>query len=97
MSLTKSDQRVLNKIAAESGLKEFWLGGSFTYLRPAKDIGVIFRPTDYDLAIKGDMRVYEVTKQNLKGNSFDIVKSRPYYLKFKKAFQIVARKGSMHL
>ena len=97
MNLTKSDQRTLGRIAAESGLKEFWLGGSHTYLRVAREIGVMFRPADYDLAIKGSTKIYELTKQNLKANNFEIIKSRPYYLKFNKAFQIVAKKGLMNL
>lgn len=97
MNITKSDQKILGKIAAKSGLKEFWLGGSLTYLKPARDIGVTFRSTDYDLAIEGGRGTYEATRKSLEENSFDIIKSRTYYLKFNKAFQIVARKGSMHL
>ncbi len=93
----KSDLRILKRIAKESGLVEFWLGGSITYHKAAKDIGIIFDCKDYDLAIKGDEKEYNATKQILKKYGFQIVKDRPYYLKFKKAYQIIAKRGLIHL
>ena len=93
----KSNLEVLKKIAKESGIEEFWLGGSTTYYKAAKSIGIIFDCKDYDLAIKGRKKEYISVKQKLKEHGFKIIKSRPYYLKLKKAFQIIAEKRSIHL
>src|SRR3989344_1069096 len=93
----KPDLRILKKIAEESGLAEFWLGGSTTYYEAARSIGVIFNCKDYDLAIKGNKKDYHAIKEIIQKHGFQIIKSRPYYLKFKKAFQIIAKKGLITL
>ncbi len=93
----KSDFRILNRIAQKSSLKEFWVGGSITYLRQAKKVGINFKPRDYDLAIIGGKRKYESIKKILQKNKFEIVKSGPYWLKFRKVFQIIAKKGRIKL
>ncbi|MDP6642313.1 MAG: hypothetical protein QGF74_02970 [Candidatus Nanoarchaeia archaeon] len=93
----KSDLIILKRIARESGLEEFWLGGSVVYNKIAKDMGVTFDYKDYDLAVKGGEKEYSSVKQKLKEHRFRIIKSHPYYLKFKKVFQIIAEKKSIHL
>ena len=93
----KSNLEILKKIAKESGIEKFWLGGSITYYQTAKNMGIVFDCKDYDLAIKGNKKEYILIKQKLKEHGFKIIKSRPYYLKLKKAFQIIAEKKSIHL
>ncbi len=93
----KSNLKILKKISKESGLEEFWLGGSVPYHDIVKNLGVNFSIKDYDLAIKGGQKEYDAIKQKLEKNNFKIIKSRPYFLKFKKVFQIVAKKGAIDL
>ena len=93
----KSRLETLKNIAQESGIEEFWLGGSNTYHQTAKNMKIIFNCEDYDLAIKGNKKEYILIKQKLKEHGFKIIKSGSYYLKLKKVFQIVSEKKSMRL
>ncbi len=97
ISKYKLKLEILNQIAKETGLKEFWLGGSATYHKAAKDIGISFNYDDYDLAVKGGEKEYISLIKKLKEHQFRIVKNRTYYLKFRKVFQIIAEKDLMHL
>lgn len=88
---------ILDKISKETGIKKFWLGGSVPYFNEAKKIGVNFDIKDYDLAILGGEKEFIKYKKILKENGFKIIKERPYYLKFKKIFQIIAKKENLNL
>ena len=91
------DIKILKRISEESGINKFWLGGSVPYLNEAKKIGVKFNIKDYDLAIIGGEKEFKNTKEILKKNNFEIIQARPYFLKFKKIFQIVAKKKGIIL
>lgn len=94
---TKINLNLLDKISKESGLTKFWLGGSIPYFNEAKKIGINFEINDYDLAILGGESEFKEYKEILKKNGFEIIKERPYYLKFKKIFQIIAKKNNLLL
>ncbi len=78
-------------------MSEFWLGGSTTYIEAANAIGVKIKHSDYDLALIGGTATYHLVLKTLKSNNFKILKNRPYFLKFNKAFQIVAEKDKFIL
>jgi hypothetical protein len=93
----KINLNLLDKISKEGGLKKFWLGGSIPYFNEAKKIGIRFEVNDYDLAILGGKREFEYCKKTLRRKGFEIIKARPYYLKFKKIHQIMAKKKNFLL
>lgn len=95
--ISKENFQILNRIHKASGLSDFWLGGSTTYRDIAVDMGFNFKHNDYDLAIIGSFKKLNNTIRLLKENNFTITKKRPYYLKFNKAFQIMAMKGDIIL
>ncbi len=98
MSITHVNRKqflILQRIAKESGLNDFWLGGSITYKEIAEDLGVNFEVNDYDLAIIGDIKKFRSVLKILKSRRFSIIKSRSYYLKFNKIFQIIVSKKSI--
>jgi len=97
MYIKNQDLKILKQISKESGIDKFWLGGSIPYYRTAKKLGKNFNYSDYDLAIKGGKKEYISIKNKLKKNNFEIIQSRPYFLKFKKIFQIVAKKKAIIL
>lgn len=88
---------LLDKLSDETGIKKFWLGGSIPYFNEAKKIGVNFEINDYDLAILGGESEFKKYKKILKKKGFEIIKERPYYLKFNKIFQIIAKKKGLNL
>ncbi|NMB67012.1 hypothetical protein GYA25_03060 [Candidatus Woesearchaeota archaeon] len=88
---------LLKKISKESGIKKFFLGGSVTYLNVAKNLGIDFKCNDYDLAIIGGEKKFLQIKRILSKHKFRIIKARPYFLKFKKVFQIIAEKKDITL
>lgn len=88
---------ILKHISEKSGLTEFWLGGSMTYMDTAKILGVYFETNDYDLAIIGGEKKFRSVLKTLRSNNFSIVRKEPYYLKFNKIFQIIAVKKPIHL
>jgi len=93
----KVNPTLLDKISKETSIKKFWLGGSIPYFNEAKKSGVNFEINDYDLAILGGKSEFREYKKILKKNGFEITKARPYYLKFKKTYQIVAKKKNLNL
>lgn len=95
--ISKENFQILNRIHEESGLSDFWLGGSTTYRDIAVDMGFDFKHNDYDLAVIGSFKKLNDTIKILKENNFTITKKRSYYLKFNKAFQIMAMKGDIIL
>lgn len=96
-TINKANFQILNLIHNVSGLSDFWLGGSTTYRDIAFDMGFDFKHNDYDLAVIGSFKKLNDTIKILKENNFIITKKRPYYLKFNKAFQIMAVKGNIIL
>jgi len=97
MKLNKKNFLILKNISRQSGLPEFWLGGSATYAQIANKIGVKVKHNDYDLAIIGSSNEYSRTLKCLKAHNFKIIKNRPYFLKFNKAFQVIAAKEDLIL
>src|SRR3989344_8336474 len=96
-TVSKENFQILHRIHKESGLSDFWLGGSTTYRDIAVDMGFDFKHNDYDLAVIGSFKKLNDTIKILQENNFTITKKRPYYLKFNKAFQIMATKGDIIL
>jgi len=96
-TVSKENFQILHRIHKESGLSDFWLGGSTTYRDIAVDMGFDFKHNDYDLAVIGSFKELNDTIKILQENNFTITKKRPYYLKFNKAFQIMATKGDIIL
>lgn len=88
---------ILKNISEESGLTEFWLGGSITYKETAEKLGVKFKINDYDIAVIGGVKKFHNILKILKSHKFSIIKRCPYYLKFNKIFQIIASKKSIRL
>src|SRR5574340_4748 len=87
--LDPEDRILLRSIAQQSGLGTFWLGGSATYARVAKGLGVSFALKDYDLAIPATEELAAVV--TLREHGFEVELERPYYLKFRPARQVIAR------
>ncbi len=89
--------QLLELISRESGLSNFWACGSITYFDIASKLGVHFKIKDYDLAIIGNKRSFINLLKTLKYNDFHVAKKGLYYLKFNKAFQIIAHKKNIIL
>ena len=95
--ITNNEYSILKRIAQQTGFGEFWLGGSATYRKAAKKFGVNFKLDDYDLAIEIKTEKPKNVLKKLMARGFKIIKNRPYYLKFQKAYQIIASKNLMRL
>ena len=96
-TVNKKDFRILSKISKKSGLSDFWIGGSTTYREAAMCMGFNFKNNDYDVAVIGGFGKYKNVLEILEKNGFTIIKNRPYYLKFHKAFQTMAVKENILL
>ncbi len=68
---------ILKHISEKSGLTEFWLGGSMTYMDTAKILGVYFETNDYDLAIIGGEKKFRSVLKTPRSNNFSIVRKEP--------------------
>ena len=96
-TINKRDFQRLNRIHKESGVSNFWIIGSTTYRKIAMDMGFYFKHNDYDMAIIGGFKKNNNILKILKENGFFITKDRIYYVKFNKAYQIMAKKGKFLL
>lgn len=95
--ITNDEYSLLKRVAQQTGFREFWLGGSATYRKAAKRLGVSFKLDDYDLAIEVKIEKPKNALKKLTARGFEIIKNRPYYLKFKKGYQIIVSKNLMRL
>ena len=96
-TINKANFQILNRIHEASGLSDFWLGGSTTYRKAAIEAGFNLKQSDYDLAIIGGLKEFSNTIKMLRKSDFFITKSRPFYLKFNKSFEIMASRGDILL
>lgn len=95
--VSKEEFQILEQIHNKTGLSDFWLIGSTTYRKTAVEMGYKFRQNDYDVVVIGDCKKINEVVEILKVKNFTIIKNRPYYLKFKKTFQIMVEKGNLLL
>lgn len=94
LKISAKNYALLKYLAGVSNFNEFWLGGSATYQEAAGQTGVSFLLDDYDLAFEAGGETSTSVLRKLKSKGFSVSKKRCYYLKFKKAYQIVAFKNS---